>query len=450
MTGRRTLLPHSLTAEEFAALGRGGGDTAVGRLVASQRSKHLILLASVAELARRGDRPDDGLAVAGLELLAQAQQADRDAAGEVIGYPSVGACLRAVGWASAVRRWRREFEFRQGSAGRDIPKDATGWDFGFRLQGMVGTDARYTHFLGVADYALSGRYQLDVVEASASVHAPVLQGLDVKAGLYPTPLGFETIDPSTNPFYSHSYIFNFGIPLKHAGVLAVLHATPFLDIYGGVDTGVNTTFGAGDNNGTMGGVFGVGFTLLGGKLTGVALTHLGPENASLTSSQPLGLGNANHYNRFENDAYVTYKWTDTLTTTTEFNYIKDENPTVGAPEAWGIAQYVAYTLTDAITLNARGEIFRDGKGFFVAAFPGNFDFVNVEYGKFNTAIPGPHATYGELTFGATWKPTLPKPISGLLIRPEIRYDDTLAGPRAFNSGKDRGSFTIATDFVLTF
>ena len=91
MTDRRTLQPHSLTAEEFAALGRGGGDTAVGRLVAGQRSKHLILLASVAELARRGDRPDDGLAVAGLELLAQAQQADRDAAGEVIGYPSVGA-----------------------------------------------------------------------------------------------------------------------------------------------------------------------------------------------------------------------------------------------------------------------------------------------------------------------------------------------------------------------
>ena len=91
MTDRRTLQPHSLTAEEFAALGRGGGDTAVGRLVAGQRSKHLILLASVAELARSGDRPDDRLAVAGLELLARAQQQDRDAAGEVIGYPSVGA-----------------------------------------------------------------------------------------------------------------------------------------------------------------------------------------------------------------------------------------------------------------------------------------------------------------------------------------------------------------------
>jgi hypothetical protein len=335
---------------------------------------------------------------------------------------------------------------------RDIPKDTSGWDVGFHFTGLYGSDARYTHFLGIADYALAERYQLDVVEASASVHMPVLVGLDVKAGLYPTPLGFETIDPSTNPFYSHSYIFNFGIPLKHSGVLAVLHATDYLDVYGGVDTGVNTTFGdqQGDNNGTVAGLFGFGFTLLGGNLTGVALTHFGPENAALSATQPLGLYNANHFNRYENDAYVTYKWNDKLSTTTEFNYIKDENPLINAPEGWGIAQYAAYTLTDTITLNARAEVFRDGKGFYVAYFPGIFDYVNAEYGKPNTAVAGPHATYGEITLGTTWKPALPKPISGLLIRPELRYDTTLAGPAAFNNGKDRGSFTIATDFVLSF
>jgi HEXXH motif-containing protein len=85
-------LHHSLTEEQFTALARGGGDTAaVGQLVAGQRSKHLILLASAAELARRGDRPDDRLGVAGQELLAWAQRQDKAAADEVIGYPSVGA-----------------------------------------------------------------------------------------------------------------------------------------------------------------------------------------------------------------------------------------------------------------------------------------------------------------------------------------------------------------------
>lgn len=83
---------HSLTAEQFAALARGGGDhDAIGQLVAAQRSKHVILLSKVAELARRGDHPDDALGVVGWQLLAQVQQQDPAAAAEVMGYPSVGA-----------------------------------------------------------------------------------------------------------------------------------------------------------------------------------------------------------------------------------------------------------------------------------------------------------------------------------------------------------------------
>jgi HEXXH motif-containing protein len=89
MTGQAR--PHSLSAEQFAAIARGGGDAAIGQLVAAQRSKHLILLAKVGELGRRGGHKDDALGVAGLELLAQAQREDPAATAEVIGYPSVGA-----------------------------------------------------------------------------------------------------------------------------------------------------------------------------------------------------------------------------------------------------------------------------------------------------------------------------------------------------------------------
>ena len=83
---------HSFSAEQLAALARGGGDKdAIGQLVAAQQSKHLILLSKVAELARRGDHPDDALGVAGWQLLAHVQQRDPAAADEVMGYPSVGA-----------------------------------------------------------------------------------------------------------------------------------------------------------------------------------------------------------------------------------------------------------------------------------------------------------------------------------------------------------------------
>lgn len=89
---------HSLSAEQFIALARGGGRDAIGQLVAAQRSKHLILLSKVAELARRGDYPDDALGVAGYRLLAQVQRQAPAAAAGVIGYPSVGA------WALQVIR----------------------------------------------------------------------------------------------------------------------------------------------------------------------------------------------------------------------------------------------------------------------------------------------------------------------------------------------------------
>ena len=89
-------------------------------------------------------------------------------------------------------------------------------------------------------------------------------GIDLKVGQYPTPLGYETIDPSTNPFYSHSYIFQFGLPFKHTGGLAMTHVNDMLDIYAGIDTGTNTTFGPlGDNNGAIGGIGGFNLTLHG-------------------------------------------------------------------------------------------------------------------------------------------------------------------------------------------
>ncbi len=122
-----------------------------------------------------------------------------------------------------------------------------------------------------------------MVRANVLVHVPWLTegGMDLKIGQYPTPLGYETIDPSTNPFYSHSYIFNFGLPFKHTRAMAVTHVNDTLDIYSERDTGSNTTFGPlGDNNGVVGGIGGFNLTLLGSNLTILGLTPFGPEDAT--------------------------------------------------------------------------------------------------------------------------------------------------------------------------
>jgi hypothetical protein len=157
---------------------------------------------------------------------------------------------------------------------RPLDPKATGYDFGFKFQAMYGSDARYTHFLGEFDQSIGERNQFDIVEAHALFHLPWLTsgGIDLKVGQYVTLEGAEVINAPDNALYTHSYIFNFGIPFKHTGLMTTTHVNPMLDIYLGVDTGVNTTFGnhfnclnCGDNNTAAAFHGGFGLNLLDGK-----------------------------------------------------------------------------------------------------------------------------------------------------------------------------------------
>ena len=292
-------------------------------------------------------------------------------------------------------------------ATRPLDPKATGPDFGFTFQPMYGTDARYTHFYGEFDRSINSRYQFDIVEADALAHLPWLGsgGMDVKLGQYPTPIGYEVINPTANPLYSHSYIYQFGIPIKHTGILTTTHVTELVDIYAGLDTGNLGSFGENGlaNDSYLHGLGGFGLNLLGGNLTVVALTHIGPENPD---RGPGAVPGANSTNRYFNDVVVTYKWSDALSFTTELNYIKDDVTLANGtqPDAYGVAQYVSYAFNDMFTLQARGEVWRDNTGFFAAAFPANFDFTNLGRGFANTAYNGGKATYEEITLGVNFAP----------------------------------------------
>lgn len=335
------------------------------------------------------------------------------------------------------------------TAQKDLDPKATGYDWGFKAQGFYGSDARYTHFIGLFDDSPDSRYQFDVTEANVLGHLPLLTngGIDVKVGLYATPMGAEVIPASGNTFYSHSYIFNFGLPYKHTGILTTTHVSPMVDIYAGVDTGVNTTFGQrGDNNDRLSGLAGVGLNLLGGQLTVLAFSHFGPENPS---RGPNGSSAANHQGRYLNDITAIYKATEQLTLSTELNYIKDD---LAEAQGFGVAQYAAYAVNDWLSLAGRGEVWWDLNHFFVAGFPGNRDFVNAQRGEAlerPLIVPGSRVTYGALTVGATIKPQgLPSQVEGLAIRPELRYDRALNGIDAFDDLAARDQWSVAVDLVL--
>src|SRR5260370_8826037 len=190
------------------------------------------------------------------------------------------------------------------------------------------------------------RGQPDFPEVSASVHIPIpaTNGLDVKLGKYQDPESAESLDPRGNVFYSHSYIYNFGVPENDTGILATLHVNKYLDLYAGINRGVNTSIQ--DNNHSPAFEGGFGLNLLDGILTSLGLTHNGPEDP-----------HNNHDWRYLNDIATTWKINKCLTSITDLNLIYDtiSNGKWGG----GVAQYLTYTVNDCLQLAVRGQILRD-------------------------------------------------------------------------------------------
>jgi hypothetical protein len=314
------------------------------------------------------------------------------------------------------------------------------WDWGFKLQLMYGSDARFIHGLGLfSGTAGTSILQPDLVEAYLNLHFPIITegGLDLKAGKFVTLEGAETIDPRTNVFYSHTYIFSFGIPFQHTGALFTLHTTSWLDLIAGVTRGVNISLD--DNNDSVAFHGGIGLNLNGGKVVVAASTHIGPETA-----------NNNHDQRYLTAITTTWKITEKLTSITDLNYAHDE---AANADAYGVAQYFTYAINSWLTAGIRGEVFSDQKGFYVVSFADTHDPMRALEGEPTIdprTVGGGRTTYGAITACVNIKPPMPKPLGGLAIRPEIRYDCSLNDTRPFNNSSDRDQFTAGIDFIVTF
>src|SRR6266571_863973 len=233
------------------------------------------------------------------------------------------------------------------------------FDWGFKLQFMYGSDARFIHSLGLFDRTAHEILQPDLVEAYLNLHFPVITegGVDLKLGKFVTLEGAETIDPRANFFYSHSYIFDFGIPFNHTGGLATFHTSKWLDVMAGLTRGVNTSID--DNNGALAFHGGVGLNFNEGKVVVAASTHVGPETP-----------HNNHDLRYLNAITTTWKITDKLTSITDLNYARDDGADA---DAYGIAQYFTYAINSWLTAGIRGEVFSDQKGFYVVSFANPHD-----------------------------------------------------------------------------
>ena len=321
------------------------------------------------------------------------------------------------------------------------PAMADRFDWGFKAMLFYGSDARYLHSTGLLDLTTNDIVQPDLPEAWLLAHFPLAgfaTGLDLKVGKFMNCFGAEMTDPRMNIFYSHSYIFNFGCPFYGTGAMATLHTAPGFDFYASIDRGLNVAVE--DNNDSASFYGGVTMSCCKGKVSCAAMLHAGPENPG-----------DNHGYRYLSDITTTWKVTDKVTSITDLNYVYDES--AGA-RGYGIAQYLAYAVNDCCTIGIRGEVWRDEDGFYVAQFASNNDFIHFTRGDdtvFDSrTVGGGRTTYGAVTAGLTIKPLVPKPLSGLMIRPELRYDRSLSSSRPFNDSSDRDMLTAGVDVVVTF
>lgn len=301
---------------------------------------------------------------------------------------------------------------------RDPDTSTSTFDWGFKVQGDYGSDARYYRYYGEFNKQDS-RYMGEVLQAELTAHGGGLfaGGYDITVGQFTSPLGNEVIDPRGNAFYSHGYLFNYAVPSVATGGYVVAHPK-IADVYVGMDTGVNTSIDNGNaGNSAPSYLVGLGKTV--GNWTLLALSHFGPAPYE---------GNKNY--RYYVDSVDSYKVNSKLTVTGEFDYVHD-----GYNDATeiGAGLWAGYALNSQVTLNARVEYLDDEKSFFVSNPLADNEIATTTpflYApRWTTASP---TKYGEITLGVTYAPAgLPGVLSTLEFRPEIRIDDALVGTAPF-------------------
>ena len=294
-------------------------------------------------------------------------------------------------------------------------------DFGGKVEFIYGGDAGLTHSDGLLDHGYKSPHdpdnQPDVVQAYVDVLLPVGSGLDIRMGKFVTLLGYETINPTTNPLFSHSFEFGFGIPFTQTGVLGIYNINDKLQVTAGITDGWNQSIND-SHNGAIDFLGQVKYTM-DPTLSTLVNVSVGPERTD----------DAHDY-RFLIENNTTYSpansaWTFGLD---PFFAADAHGANNGDTGYWyGVVGYVGYKINDYFTVNGRLEWYRDDGG--------------------ETLGGSGTASYYEGTLGVTVKP-FPHDAIGqnLEIRPEIRYD--VSNKRFFDNGNERDQTTFGVDAIF--
>jgi hypothetical protein len=371
-----------------------------------------------------------------------------------------------------------EFQLNQLNlfAQRAVAAEGDAWDFGGRVDAMFGTDAIFTQAYGVPAYDQNtglpmnrNHWDLDLLgssdnrfydialpQAYAEIYAPVGNGLNIKAGHFYTPIGYETVPAPDNFFYTHAYTMQYGEPFTHTGVMGNYTVDKNWAVMGGATTASAT--GGWDGGwdkqlGNWGGLAGATWTSDDKNTSAnVSGTYGG---TSERSGQSWGLYSIVLKHNITDKTHLVLQHDHGYANGVFGGFANAAKPT--DTEWYGVNSHLTYDVKDNLTAGVRAEWFRDQNGFRVCS-PGRVTAATNVIDSVGTA--GSHAasflssclpaSYYALTAGVNWKP-----MKWLNIRPNVRYDwvdgITTAGVRhrPFGNAK-QDQFLFSTDFSINF
>ena len=317
-----------------------------------------------------------------------------------------------------------QWRFNQLDLTVDRPYDSSkSFDWGFRIDGLSGGDAMFTHAQGLFDHAGVSHTDAwaDLLQfyGQAWFKTGAESGLEVTFGKFLELAGSESALAVNNQLYSHSFIYNYAEPTTNTGVVAKYIFDSQWFAYAGAIEGWDVFR---DNNDSASFVSGGGWSTkeqVGGHARAQILLNLitGPEQTN----------NSRDYRNLT-DLVATYSWTDKLTESLNFDWVEEQSvPGVGRENAFGPAHYLTYAFNDYVSATWRTEWFRDEGGSRIGV-AGNF---------------------AENTLGLTVTPCpADKVWKNLSVRPELRWDNS--DQRVFDHGTRENGATAAVDIIFKF
>jgi hypothetical protein len=314
------------------------------------------------------------------------------------------------------------------------------FDIGFRAEAIWGQDAAFIHSNGLAT-GQDGIDQFDPLQMYVDIAMPGAP-LRLRLGKWIELAGFEQFsaniynafgDPSKS-FYSHSYQFLYAEPGTQSGAMLTWVASPAWTFDLAVTDGWNQS--TRDSNGSADIVGRVTWTPADTGTTLIFNFTEGPE-FSPAAGQAVPPNSGDHGDWWTYlDLVLAQKIGDNLMLGLGIDYVDAPHlpGNQGAQQWGGITGYASYVIGPHLTLNGRSEWYRDdSQGFSVSGLTGGPTVATNVYSN---------------TIGLAIKP-LPdsKVLSGLLLRPELRYD--YADQKVFGGG-EHGQLVFSVDVLFQF